>query len=108
MAVSKVIHLHKNYSSFSNNNITQFKSKQGPQGSQKLSSLKSLKIQHQPPLKTRVCARNGFLVTRTFKSSTNNGDMDERAKRPISEFVCYIMQLEKRWASQNSKKVQFL
>ncbi len=57
------------YAKYSESNI-----KQGPQGLQKRSSLKSLKIQN-PSIKTKDC----------LNRSTNYKDMAERSKRPLNE-----------------------
>ena len=61
-------------------------SKYKKKGSQKLCSLKSLKTQ----VPTRVVIKNGFhikfqLAKERPNQSTNNGDMDQIAKRPVSD-----------------------
>ncbi len=38
--------------------------------------------------------------------STNNGDMDERAKRPVKEWVCYIFVIRENLSLQ--KLISFI
>ena len=81
--------------------------KQGPQGPQKHSSLKSLNILNPPPILgifTPAAIKNSFLSNSSLQNrkdrstgSTNNGNMVKKAKRDVmTEGVCYnYMILEK-------------
>ena len=68
--------------------------KQGPQGPQKLSFLKLLKIQKPTPKQgfsllhpSEMAFLSHSWLQRPKERSTNKGDMDEKTKRLVSELV---------------------